>query len=167
MKRLLLMVLLLTPLMDLGAQEAPQIRHQIGLSSSNISGSGISYQLTKEPYGLRITGFALYMKDEEDDEDILEYNIGLGFQKVIHQTEKTTLYGLIGGNYWYDKEEEEDGSRESIDKHIEVGVGMGIRALFWKHISVNLDAGVAYRDEISGSGKRIGPGGGLGIGYLF
>jgi hypothetical protein len=155
----------------------PSIR-QLGISFSIATGAGLYYQFILSPdYRLKLDGLFLYNEGEDNEMDA-SANGGFEFQKTIHSTNYTRLYGLAGGAYWFEKsrsplyDDPADSDRVTgIDKYfhrwLTVGVGLGIEFLILSHVAINVDLLYYYEHHFGENYRAFGFGGGTGIGYAF
>ena len=157
--------------------ENPSSR-QIGLSFSIATGAGLYYQFILSPdYRLKLDGLFFY-NEGEDDEMTASANGGFEFQKTIHSTRYTRLYGLAGMAYWFEKsrtpEYEDPADSDKVtdmDKYLNrwltAGLGLGIEFLILSHVAINVDLLYYYEHNFGETYRSIGFGGGGGIGYAF
>lgn len=154
------------------------LSRQLGLSFSSGSGAGLYYQFfLSEDYRMKLNGLVFYNYSNSDDM-YLYANGGLEFQKTIHSTKYTRLYGLAGGAYWYEKgrspeyddpddDERVTGIDKVMNKRFTTGLGLGIEFLILSHVAINIDLCYYYEQYLSKEYRSIGFGGGGGIGYAF
>lgn len=161
--------------------------HQLGLSISTISGGGFHYLFfLGDSFGIKLTGIYLYDEDNKKDnktrEDIdqtgIDGNIGLEFQKDIHQNFinhniSMRFYLFAGGSLWYEKDTEEyvvSGIEEDTkhEKYYTIGGGLGYEIMFWQSVTLGVHVGYQYKDYLTPNDKKyFGFGGGASAGIVF
>lgn len=147
------------------------VTHQIGLQFSGISGHGLNYQLQVDRFGFECGGYVFL--EQEDQDDLLEYNLGTELQYSLMQRENIRTYGLIGVNFHSTEETEvipSPGGGMTFERRSQdftTGIGMGCEVVFFDHLALNLDLGYAYTNSDGGAYKETQAKGAVSIGYRF
>lgn len=153
-----------------------------GLKASNISGYGIYYSRKfGNDFRLQLMGVTYYYERSKSEETrtIFNYDIGLEFHKYIYKTERTGVFWLAGGYFYYDDDTDDtpDRKTESVTNSYNIGTGLGIE-FYRGHFIYNFDIGYKFFEDdidtfIDGDFrynelKRVTKvGAGVGIGFLF
>ena len=184
MKQRVILTLLLL-LTFFAAQAFPQenkkeIKHFIGADYSSISGAGISYGYRFLPdFMCRING--IYVETNEKETTVsgdgyyittVDWNTGVELQRNVFSFQAGNIlitgYGLLGGSYWFSEyddpeyPEEYDRSRRWV-----AGGALGVRILFYDHISINLEFGYQYGRDFDDNERYAGMAGGAGAHFAF
>jgi hypothetical protein len=155
-----------------------QFKYHLGLSASGIGGSGLTYRHYMGDDNIRFAGF-IYAEDGD-----VTNELGFAFEKSFIITKYTRLYGVVGLEHQYIKDSYEDWdyqtdtSSHGVSRYslMGVGIGFGVEATFFDHISVYIEAGERfystngsrrYWDDEDEDTTGISPVATIGIGYSF
>lgn len=166
------------------AQTETYPMHQIGAVASSISGTGISYSfIFSDKMRFKLNGIYYYSKNNNDETDWS--SIGLEFQHNFLKMKIFRVYGLIGGSYWYSKDnysynyyypEYNTTNYLRTNSEFRLGIGLGFDLTFWDHFVMGADIGYdyekgtktdSYNNTPTTSTKYVGIAGGVTIGFLF
>ena len=156
--------------------------HFIGVNISSISGGGLSYGYSFIPeYMFKINGIYIISTNrttdpadpsEHDYATDINWNAGAEVQRdvfsFISDNITTTGYVLAGGSYWYSMTDDPyDPAQDDTSKRWAAGVALGVRFIFYDHISLNVEAGYQYGRDIDDGERYAGFGGGIGAHFAF
>jgi len=139
-------------------------KHNIGLSSDLVSGSGISYRYWPNRYGVQITALPVFNKKKGH-----YVNIGITALYTINDGEKVDLYGFIGNHFSSSKTIFTDTyTNEKIIKVINsynIGFGFGFKFELNQYLNFNLQTGYGFYDIPSNFNANLSAG--VGLYYNF
>lgn len=155
-------------------------KHFIGLNASSISGIGLSYGYFFIPgYMFKINGFYYESQDKHENFSGDEYytreidwcagaEIAKDFFKADIEDLRFMGYALIGGGYWYEKSDDPEYPSETYKSSSwTAGAAFGIRAIFFEHLSFNLECGFQYGRDFDDRERYAGIAGGIGAHFAF
>jgi hypothetical protein len=162
-------------------------KHELGISFSNISGTGLGYLLELDRWnGLRFTFMPFYSGDDPQKNDNLSLIGGIEYHRNIYRDFEHRVYIFGAASIWYFEQHESkiinpntDFEQEIIlfdkDVYHNFGVGFGYMYNLNNVVSFDLNLGIQYQSSSnnsyqnylerleSGESSFLGLGGGVGI----
>ncbi|MER3328872.1 MAG: hypothetical protein RIF34_04780 [Candidatus Kapaibacterium sp.] len=160
--------------------------HQLGISYSTISGTGLGYNLELDRQNAFLfTVMPYYTGSNAENNLNLTIITGIEYQKTIYRNSEHKVYGFIAASLWYfeknsvtyiDQGTDFEKEVKLYDKDVyhNLGLGAGYNYILNNAVSFNLNLGLQYQttsndsfynylERTDGSESFIGIGGGVGI----
>jgi hypothetical protein len=161
-------------------------KHQLGISFSTISGTGLGYVLEFDRYNaLQFTLMTYYTGSSTGGNLNLTVISGIEYQRTIHRDAENKLYAFGAASLWYFEKNSTKviNSNTDFEKEIDIydkdvfhnlGIGIGYDYILNKVVSFNVNLGLQYQttandsfanflERTRGSSSFLGLGGGVGI----
>ncbi len=128
-----------------------KLNNAIGAKLSNISGYGIYYnRRITDNINIQLMGLIYYYfkKDEIEEHNNLNYDIGIEFQNNFFRSHNFRMYFLAGAYYYFDDDETiySTSSSQITNNSFNVGIGVGAE-YYYKRFILSVDIGYKYFED--------------------
>ena len=186
-KKYILSIIFLVAISSLSARKFP--KHEIGISFSTISGTGLGYLVELDRWNsLKFTFMPFYSGDEPQKNDNLSLIGGVEYHKNLYRDFEHKIYVFVSASIWYFEQHESfiinpntDFETEvtKFDKDVYHNFGLGVGYIYNLNNVVSFDFNLGLQYQISsnnsyynylerlGSGEDSFFGLGGGVGILF
>lgn len=160
--------------------------HQLGISFSTISGTGLSYQIELDRHNsFQFTLMPYYTGSEADKNLNLTLITGIEYKKTIYRDIENKIYGFVAASLWYFEKNdiriinpntdlEQEVTLYDKDVYHNLGLGVGYDYILNEVVLFNFNLGLQYQttandsfnnflERTNGKASFIGLGGGVGI----
>ena len=161
-------------------------RHQLGISYSTISGTGLGYVIELDRQNaFQFTVMPYYTGSNADNNLNLTIITGIEYQKTIYRDSGHKVYGFAAASLWYFEKNsvtyidpgtdfEKEIKLYDKDVYHNLGLGVGYNYILNSAVSFNFNLGLQYQttsndsfdnflERVEGNTSFIGVGGGVGI----
>ncbi|MEA1972705.1 MAG: hypothetical protein U9N34_05365 [Candidatus Cloacimonadota bacterium] len=143
-------------------QDYIKFKNGLGLSYSNMTGSGISYyRQFGEKFQIKTTNLFYYSKKDDYTRTIVF--IGSEVNNFFYSSDYFRSYFLTGFAYSIDEDTKED----EFDRKIHFGIGLGLEIFSTEHIRLNIDIGYDYDKSIEYNNEKLGLGVGVAARFVY
>lgn len=169
MKNKLFIVLLLTiislPLLGgtnnrLKYKDYIKFQNGLGLTYSNMTGTGICYHRQfNDKYQLKTSNLLYYSNENETESRIY---VGTEIDRFFFSSDYIRCYFLTGTAFSF-----EDDKDKSIQRKLHLGTGVGMEIFSTQHIRINIDIGYQYYHRLDNEKNYVGFGAGIGTRFVY
>lgn len=161
-------------------------RHQVGISYSTISGTGLGYVLELDRHNaFQFTVMPYYTGSNADNDLNLTIISGVEYQRTIYRDSEHKVYGFAAVSLWYFEKNsviyinqgtdfEKQIKLYDKDVYHNLGLGVGYDYILNEAVSFNFNLGLQYQmtsndsfhnylERTNGNPSFLGVGGGAGI----
>ena len=160
--------------------------HQLGISYSTISGTGLGYVIELDRHNaFQFTVMPYYTGSNADNDLNLTIITGIEYQRTIYRDSEHKVYGFVAASLWYfeensvtlinpDTDFEKEIKLYDKDVYHNLGLGVGYNYIINSAVSFNFNLGLQYQstsndsfdnflERTDGKESFVGVGGGVGI----
>ncbi len=160
--------------------------HQLGISYSTISGTGLGYVIELDRHNaFQFTVMPYYTGSNAENNLNLTVITGVEYQKTIYRNSEHKVYGFAAASLWYFEKNsvtyinpgtdfEKQINLYDKDVFHNLGLGVGYNYILNEAVSFNMNLGLQYQttsndsyhnylERTNGKESFIGLGGGVGI----
>lgn len=160
--------------------------HQLGISYSTISGTGLGYVIELDRHNaFQFTVMPYYTGSNVDNDLNLTIISGLEYQRTIYRDSENKIYGFVAASLWYFEKNsvtkinagtdfEKEIKLYDKDVYHNLGLGVGYDYILNEAVSFNINLGLQYQstsndsfinflERTDGEPSFLGVGGGAGI----
>ena len=160
--------------------------HQLGISYSTISGTGLGYVIELDRHNaFQFTVMPYYTGSNAENNLNLTVITGVEFQKTIYRDSEHKVYGFAAASLWYFEKNSVTYINQGTDFEKEIklydkdvyhnlGLGVGYDYILNEAVSFNMNLGLQYQmtsndsftnylERTDGKESFIGLGGGVGL----
>lgn len=182
--KLAILIIFLFCISSASASKYP--RHQLGISYSTISGTGLGYVIELDRHNaFQFTVMPYYTGSNADKDLNLTVITGVEYQKTLYRDSEHKVYGFAAASLWYfeknsvtyiDQGTDFEKEIKLYDKDVyhNLGLGVGYNYILNSAVSFNFNLGLQYQstsndsfdnflERTNGKESFIGIGGGVGI----
>lgn len=184
--RIIIIAILVTLLSQTELLASKFPHHQLGISYSTISGTGLGYVIELDRHNAFLFTLMPYYTGSNADNDLnLTVISGFEYQRTIYRDSENKLYAFGAASLWFFEKNsvkyinqntdlEEEIKLYDKDVYHNLGIGIGYNYIMNEAVSFNFNLGLQYQftdndsfsnflERTDGKSSFIGLGGGVGI----